>query len=301
MPQMQILSQDVRHRIVLIPCFILLIVLLGNTCAFAQDFANPFQDSFRENLQEFQSEGDGEGEELLETDRDSFTPATTLVGRNRFMIESSYSFIDNRATADTNSFPELLTRYGLSDWFEIRLGWNFEAGGGGEISGVELGAEEEIGSFERETNVIYGFKVAVSEQEEWWPESAVIIHADTPTSGPNTATQFVAGYVFGWILPNQWTLDSALRYVAANDEGDHFNQWAPSVVLKVPVCERWDVHAEYFGIFSDNRANEGNPQYFSPGIHYLISPEFEIGVRTGWGLNQDAANFFSNVGVGVRF
>ncbi|WP_146373401.1 transporter [Symmachiella macrocystis] len=48
-------------------------------------------------------------------------------------------------------------------------------------------------------------------------------------------------------------------------------------------------------------SNEGNPQYFSPGIHYLISTEFEIRVRTGWGLNQDAANFFTNVGVGVRF
>src|SRR5262249_42491159 len=35
-------------------------------------------------------------EEHLETDRDSFTPATTTVNKNRWILESSYSFIDNR-------------------------------------------------------------------------------------------------------------------------------------------------------------------------------------------------------------
>lgn len=39
----------------------------------------------------------------------------------------------------------------------------------------------------------------------------------------------------------------------------------------------------------------------SPGVHYLITPDIEIGMRVGWGLNNEAARFFSNVGIGWRF
>lgn len=268
----------------------------------AQEFRGPFAEALEGTTGETESrEEPAEEEEHLETDRDSFTPATTVVGRGRTLVESSYSFIDNRTSADSHSFPELLARYGVNDWLELRLGWNYEAGGGGAVSGSEVGGDEETPTSETESKILYGFKVALTEQEQWLPRTAAIVHATTPTSGENGATQFVAAYVAGWTLPNRWTLDTGMRYVAANEEGDRFNQWAPSVVLRVPVGESWNVHAEYFGIFSQGQANEVNPQYVSPGIHYLISSNCEVGVRVGWGLNRDAANFFSNVGIGLRF
>src|SRR5262245_60734814 len=67
----------------------------------------------------------------IETDRDSFTPATTTAGRGRLIVESAYSFLDNRAVKETHSFPELVCRYGLTDRLELRLGWNYEVGGAG--------------------------------------------------------------------------------------------------------------------------------------------------------------------------
>src|SRR6187401_1337813 len=58
-------------------------------------------------------------EDEIETDRDSFTPATTLAGYQRLIVESAWSFIDNRHVPDTNSLPELVTRYGINDWLEL--------------------------------------------------------------------------------------------------------------------------------------------------------------------------------------
>lgn len=245
--------------------------------------------------------GEG-GEAHLETDRDSFTPSTSVVGPGRLLFESSYSYVDRRNGRETHSFPEILTRVGVNDWLELRVGWNYEIGGGGSVSGSSILPDEEgLAESEQEGAVLYGMKVQLTEQEAWLPESSVIVQASTPTSGPDPATQFMAGYVFGWTLPNDWLLDASMRYGAATAEGDRFNQWAPSIVLKVPVYEQWNVHAEYFGSFTDNREDDRNSQYFSPGIHYLISNEFEIGVRVGWGLNDDSAQFFSNVGLGYRF
>jgi hypothetical protein len=283
-----------------LPATALLAAMLIAAPSVAQTIDDPAADRIGEPAEE-ESFAESEGEEPLETDRDSFTPATTLVDRGLIILETSYSFIDNPAFAEGHSFPELLARVGLSDLFELRLGWNYEVGGGGAVSGSEFGGEEETAVSETETKLLYGFKTRVSNQNGWLPNSALIVHASTPTSGPNTATQFVTGLVAGWELPNGWTLDSGLRYAVANEEGDHFNHWAPSIVLKVPVRESWNLHAEYFSSISQNREDDVTSEYFSPGVHYLVSPNCEVGVRVGWGLSQDAANFFSNVGLGVRF
>ena len=263
-----------------------------------EELFEPLDDLWLSTLDQGESERDNEE---LETDRDSFTPATSTVRTGQFLFESSYSFIDNRSTESTHSFPEILTRTGLTERIELRLGWNYEVGGGGSVSGGDSGGLLEELDSSKESQMLYGFKVGLTEQDTWIPNSACIIQGTTPTSGPETASDFQFGYVLGWEIFEDWQLDSSLRYVATKEEGDHFNDWAPSVVLKVPVAERWNVHGEYFGLFTDGRAESRAPQYFSPGIHYLISPDFEVGVRVGWGLNDDASNSFTNVGFGLRF
>jgi hypothetical protein len=277
-------------------CFILLGVCLMAMPLAAQE-VQPFP--FSEPLELPETEEEDE----IETDRDSFTPATTLAGYRRTIVESAWSFIDNRSIPDTNSLPEIVVRYGLNDWLELRLGWNWEAGGAPNTISTgggdpEVSAEDEI---EEESQITYGLKAALTSQCGWRPESALILIGGTPTSGKDTATQFISTYVFGWQLPNRWKWDTALRYGYDSAGGDHFNLWAPSTVLKFPLGERWTAHAEYFGVFTDGRANEGVQHFFSPGLHYLITRDLEIGVRVGWGLSQDAPNFFSNAGFGWRY
>ncbi len=241
-------------------------------------------------------------EEHIETDRDSFTPATTTAGRGKWIAEAAYSFIDNRHTFETHSFPESLLRYGVSERVELRLGWNYEVGGASDaISGGSIGEINEGAKLEREHEISYGLKLGFSEQDEWRPRSAFIVQGFTPTGGPATNTDWVATYVAGWELPNRWQLDSALRFGQTSEEHDHFNQWAPSIVLKVPVADRWNAHVEYFCIRTDGRAEEKAAHYISPGLHYLVTPNLEVGVRFGWGLNDDSARFFDNVGIGWRF
>jgi hypothetical protein len=242
----------------------------------------------------------------IETDRDSFTPAPSTVGRGRLIFEAAYSFIDNRGFYETHSFPEVLFRYGLTDWLELRCGTNYEVGGAGEeIAGsgdeVEFSDQGRRRKLVRESQVGYGVKIRLSEAQGWVPESSVLLQGLTPTSGPGTDTQFVGGCVFGWELPNQWKLHAAARYTTDSEGPDRFGIWSPSVVVKVPLSEKLNAHAEYFALFSRDKAQEFNRQFFSPGVHYLITPDFEVGVRLGWGLNDQTARFFANAGVGVRF
>lgn len=240
--------------------------------------------------------------EHIETDRDSFTPSTRTVEARRWVFESSYSFIDNRDTAETHSLPELLLRYGISEWLELRLGGNYEVGGEGtDVSGGSAKEQFEGGGIVRETQVLYGLKARLTEQHGWLPESSVIVQGHTPMSGPDPATAFTLGYVVGWELSDEWKIDSAIRYGADKEKEDRFETWSPSIVLRKTLAERWNVHAEYFGHFSQDRADNFSKHFFSPGVHYLITLDIELGVRLGWGLNDEAARFFSNVGIGWRF
>ena len=147
----------------------------------------------REDSQEADRRSEGEPEEeerrspfedKIETDRDAFTPSTKTTPLNRLIVESSYSFIDNRGAPDTNSFPELLLRYGLFKRFELRLGWNYEAGGGGNVVSGNAGETAEgvdTSSLTREQRMLYGFKASLTEQQSWRPDSILIVMGVTPT------------------------------------------------------------------------------------------------------------------------
>lgn len=238
----------------------------------------------------------------IETDRDSFTPATTTAGDGRWIVESAYSFIDNRSVADTHSYPELLLRRGIGDWLEARVGWNYEVGGAGSpVAGNvpnHFGNEDEL---EKESRIFYGIKALLAEQYGFRPESAVLIQGFTPTSGEATDSDLSATYIFGWTGESDVVWDSAIRYSTSSVEEDNFSVWSPSTVVKLPVGEKWKTHLEYFGIFSSGREEETSQHFISPGAHYLLTPNLEIGCRVGWGLNEQSPNFFSNTGFGWRF
>jgi len=237
----------------------------------------------------------------LETDRDAFTPATSTVGYQLTTFESSYSFIDNKNVADTHSLPELLIRYGVSDRIELRFGWNYEVGGAGDVVSGAEGAEAFAGGVERDSQLLYGIKFATSEQAGWIPRSAVILQGFTPTSGEAPATDVTVGYALGWEFANKWRIDSSMRYGTEHGTRDAFNQWAPSVVLRMPLTERWQTHVEYFGVFSQGAERDFSRAFISPGMHYLLTENLELGIRLGWGITEDAPNSFTNVGFGYRF
>lgn len=241
------------------------------------------------------------GEEL-ETDRDSFTPAPTLAGNGNWIFESAYSLVDNRRVYETHSLPELLLRRGITDRLELRFGTNYEVGGAGNpISANVPNDLPDEPVLEEEANVSYGLKYGLSRQAGWIPQSAIMIMGFSPVAGEATQTDMSLTYVGGWTFANRWMFENAMRYSTSGFEEDRFNVWAPSTVLKIPVGERWKAHIEYFGVFSDGRERETTQHFISPGAHILIRPKLELGSRFGWGLNEDAPNFFINIGGGIRF
>ena len=238
----------------------------------------------------------------LGTDRDAFTPCTHCVAPGVSLTETSYVFIDNPTGLPTNNYPELLVRLGATEWWEWRLGVNYGVGSQGNVvTSVEVGEGTIEGRTVYESSVLYGFKLDTTEQEGWLPESCFIMEASTPTYGDVFGTVPVATIVAGWKLPLEWRLDGAIRYAYSEGETNWFSRWGPSAVLRMPVTDRWEVHAEWFGTFTQGLLNDTHRPFFSPGAHYIIGKDVEIGLRVGWGLTDEAAPFFSDAGLAIRY
>jgi hypothetical protein len=248
-----------------------------------------------------------EKREPIETDRDSFTPATLIAPKGRLILESALTYLDYRGSKPTYSFPETILRYGLTERIELRLGWNADIGSkGSDVSGGsgENDPFTDTGKVDREYSISYGAKFRITDQSSWVPRSVVIIQGFTPTggsAGTSTATRLAATVAGGWVFPNRWQLDTAMRYGLDSENGNHFSAWLPSAVLRIPLGEKLAVHAEYFGEFTAGKEHNRTLNYFSPGMRYLVTPDLEIGARVGWGLNEQSARFFMNAGFGWQF
>jgi hypothetical protein len=189
----------------------------------------------------------------------------------------------------------LLVRYGLWESLEMRLGWTYEVGKLHHLAPPDAEPVEE-------GLLIYGSKLYLTEAEGWLPDSSLIVSGYTPTSGESNDTDYSLEYAVGWEWNEGWELDFGLRWFSLEEEGDHYTEWAPSVVLKAPVGDpRLNGHVEYFSQFSVNRGDDYVLHYAGPGLHYLITPNWEMGFRVFWGLSDDSAEFISNAGMGLRF
>lgn len=247
------------------------------------------------------AEASGSGGDLG-TDRDAFTPSTHTVAPGTVLSEGSYVFIDNPVGLPTNNYPELLIRIGGNEWFEWRLGVNYGVGSQGNIvTSVEVGEGRLDGGTLYESSVLYGFKADVTRQQGIVPESCFIMEASTPTYGDVFGTVPVATYVAGYELPAGCKLDAAIRYAYSEGLFNWFDRWSPSVVLRVPLTDRWEVHAEYFDTFTKRNVLDVHRAFVSPGFHYLLTKNLEIGLRVGWGVTSEAAPFFSDAGFGWRW
>jgi len=209
-------------------------------------------------------------------------------------MEGSYTILTNSGGPNGYIYPDFLARVGANDWLELRIGWNYEDGKSLTGPAVEEGEEEGI--------INYGAKLLLTKASGWLPDSSLILTGYSPTSGPSNDTDFSLEYAVGWKAERGYEFDMGLRWIALAEEEDHFQEWAPSAVFKMPVfSDRLNAHVEYFSLNSVQREDDYGRAYAGPGIHYLLTRNMEIGTRVFWGMNRDAADFIANAGLGIRF
>jgi hypothetical protein len=245
---------------------------------------------------------DDNKEEPLESDRPNFTQSSKTVGAHRFQVESGWTFIHGvggDASHDSHDLPELLLRYGLAERLELRVEWT-------EGIVFDRFTDRSTGRVVTETgstDMDVGFKYAISKQDRWRPESALIVSVFEPVGSPQQSSRqadVVFNYCYSWDLTKKLALGCSTGCFWTAEQGDHFSQFFQSACLQYDLTEKLHVYNEWFVLLQQGSGDDRPQHYDDAGVTYLVTPNLQLDWRAGVGLSDAADRFFTGCGVTVR-
>jgi hypothetical protein len=244
---------------------------------------------------------DGSEDEPLVSDRPDFTEASTTVGLRRVQVEMGYTYVrdsNNDTLLSSHSFPETLFRIGMfAEWFEARIGWNY---------GVNLNRENIVSSiFDGGEDLYVGAKIALTGQDGWRPEMALIPQMNLPTGHTDlTEGQVQPGvnWLYGWDVTEFYAIGGSTQVNRALDDADvYYAEFAQSMTVNYTLTEKLGGYTEWFAFFPAASVVALPQHYFDGGFTYRVHNNLQFDVRAGVGLNDAADDFFVGSGSVIRF
>lgn len=223
----------------------------------------------------------------IQADRPDQTETPALVPAGMFQMENGFSFERFDANAQSVTAPTSLLKYGVNENFELRLITEFShhKATGNETSGLNP--------------VLVGFKVRLAEEKGWLPKTSFIAHLAIPKfASKEFQTTFYAPefrftmqhtlsdqFSFSYNLGAEWdgeTADPSFIYTATLG-------YAPTAKLSL-FLESYGFAPQYDR--ADHRVDGG--------LTYLISNNFMVDLSGGFGISENAPDYFISTGFSFR-
>lgn len=242
------------------------------------------------------------------TDRPDFTESTETVPRGRFQLEGGYTFSydsEQKSRTATHTAPEFLLRTGLTDSFELRLGW-----AGYDFVSERFPSESRAGrritvrdSFDGGSDLYLGFKQKLFEQKSLRPNFSIIPALTVPSGSAGFSSGDVDPEIklaWGYELTERIGLAGNVNFAGPSEDGRRFFQTAASVSAAFALFDGVGAYVEYFGFYPNGRDSDC-AHTANGGLTWQITDNLQLDCRAGVGLNEEADDFFTGVGFSIRF
>ena len=234
----------------------------------------------------------------MATDRPDVTEASSTVGAGVLQIETGYTYVRDRSDGDlsqSHSFPETLFRYGTPiDWLELR----FAANASQEIllTGSSTGIED----------IYVGAKLGLTLQDGAFPEMALVPQMTIPTGASGfTSNKVLPGlnWLYGWDLNDQISTAGSSQFNFAVDEESNrdYTEWIQTWTVGYSLHDQVGAYTEWFAHFPHGSDSARTEHYANCGLTFAATADIQFDVRTGMGLNDAAADWFTGIGMAIRF
>jgi hypothetical protein len=246
----------------------------------------------------------------ISSDRPSFGDGTGIAPLGHLQVETGYTFTHrdrDGAETDRHNGPEGLIRVGLiEDRLEVRAVWS------GLVSAhTESGGATSIAS--GFSDLVLGFKLKLVDQAQlaaWAPRIALEVQTTLGAGSSDVSTQkvepvvkFLWSYDLGALYGrawNGWSIGGNLNVAWPTAGGDHFSQFQGSFCVTAPLFNKCSGFAEYY-VLGPNSKDSDAAHYVDVGVTYLLQDRVQLDARVGFGLNNEADNFFAGVGISFLF
>jgi hypothetical protein len=188
--------------------------------------------------------------------------------------------------------PTLLTKYGVTNCFELRLISTFgtyRLKDHDKISNEETGIE----------SIQLGGKVNLFNEKGLRPKTSLIAHYDF--GGLRTLNKDTLGGVnFRFTMQHTISEKVSLAYNIGM-EWERFGSAPAYIYTFAPgfnISEKWYAYIEAFGFIWKNEKPENS---IDGGIAYYINDNFKIDASAGFGINKKAPDNYFALGASIRF
>jgi hypothetical protein len=232
----------------------------------------------------------------LVTDRPNQTESAAIVPKHFLQIETGFILENDENEISRNksfNYNTTLLRYGLWDNFELRLSAAFL---GENISKKNSDFSQNTAGF---SPLHAGFKVKVVEEKGLRPDIAFLGGLELPfTAGSDYKPSYTAAtmrFAFSNTLSERLSLGYNLG--VAWDGETAIPDYFYSVSLGIGFLKNLGMFVESFGTIPE----AGTAQHqIDAGFTYLLTPNFQVDVSGGIGLNEAAPDNFISFGLSYR-
>ena len=234
----------------------------------------------------------------INPDRPDFTNGPTLVDPGHLQIETGYTYT-RMGEESSQTLGEILLRYAFNDRWEGRLGLN-------SYQWIDPGmGERRISGFQ---DPLVEVKIRLNDAEaehrpHGVPAMGLLVSTTIPV-GEKALTADVwqprAALALHWDLPANWSLESNLGGSRLTDGDRRFDQLFASLSAGFQLNEKLGGFLEGYA-FSRENADGDTTEYADVGLAYLLSNDLQLDIRVGTGFSQLHPNWFTGLGLSVRF
>lgn len=153
------------------------------------------------------------------------------------------------------------------------------------------------------TDMSLGFKTPLLKQDGLIPNLSLIPAISLPTGTSSKSTGDVDPEVrlaWNYGLTDKWSVYGVGLATALTDAHGRYLQSGASLATYYQFTPHLGGFVEYFGVYPGARGGDCQHNIdFGPVI--LINDNFQIDLRAGFGLNEEAPDFFTGIGFSFRF
>jgi hypothetical protein len=233
--------------------------------------------------------------EPLVSDRPDFTESTVTMKPGEVQLEGGHTF-ERITSSKVNTTGELLLRIGIASRTELRIepgSYTKITSPFGDASGREDGA----------LGVKMRLHTTPDEQRSIVPEVALLFASSLPTGTTRfreRRLQPEAKLAMAWSLTDRIDLATNVNVSRPRDENGRYTELAASASFGFDLMPRIGAYAEVYG-FAPQLDGVRRTHYANTGFTFSVTPNVQLDLRGGLGLNGDAPDYFVGAGLVRRW
>ncbi len=224
----------------------------------------------------------------IQTDRPDQTECPFITPRHYFQLENGFSYEKNTANSELIVAPTVLTRFGINNYFELRL-----------ITEYVI-SKENSSTYHGFNPVLIGFKTRLLEEKGIIPTTSLIAHIGFPEVA---STNYRANYYypeFRFTMQHTISDKQSISYnLGAEWNGiDKKPTFIYTLTTGYSLTEKIGAYIELYGFVTQIGQTDHR---FDLGLTYLFNSNHQLDVSGGMGLSAISPNYYFALGYSFRF